>query len=218
MKTETIRNTCCMKAAAGTFVLAAYMLVCGCRMVSGVGSATDAIEKSTADLQTISQTITNTVPALEEANRILQEAALAIATITPNIETAKVAIAEARLVVEQSADSLAAADRAIQESERAVEASTRSIREITVAVDEGTVAINRLCQTLDAFQGGLDRLLARKGLLVTAIIGCGLLILVPPLVVLVLLGRLGRRVAKIGERLMEIENRRASGSREGGHP
>lgn len=202
---ETIHNPSSgLAAACWTFVLAACLFLCGCRMVSGVGDATNAIEKSTADIESISQTITNTVPALQEASRILQEAARTIETVTPSLEA--------------TVDSLADADRAIMESEQAVEAGTRSIREITGAVDEGTVAIQRLCHTLDTFQVGLDRLPARKGFLVAVISGGATLILVPPLAFLFLLGRFERRLSATADRLAELERHLASGSREGGRP
>ncbi len=219
-------------------VLPLCWITCGCKMVSGVKSSTDAIdanrqaiEESTAGVQAIGHAIANSLPALETAQHQIEEAAQAIASAGQPIQTTTVAVEQARLAIEDSAKSLedigvllSRSSESIEETRRrveqssqgieanriAIEASTRSIRENEATVTESTVALGRIGQVLQDIVGSLDRLAAKKGLFWALIAGGAILLLVPWLMFLILFWRLGRTVAALATRVDHLPNRPAT--------
>lgn len=201
-------------------VLLVGLMTCGCKMVNGVKSSTEAIDanrraitEGTAGVQAIGYAVTNSLPALEAARRQIEEAAQAIAAAGTPIRTTTVAVEETRLALEQSQASLASigellsrSSKAIEETRQrivqssqgieanrlAIEASTRSIRENEATVTQSTVALERIGRILRDILGSLDGLAAHKSLLWALIAAGAILLLVPWLLLLVPLWRLNR--------------------------
>lgn len=219
-------------------ILVVGTITCGCRMVTGVKSSTEAIDanrraitESTAGVQAIGLAITNSLPALEAARRQIEEAAQAIAAAGTPIQTTTVAVEQTRLAIEQSKASLESisellsrSSKAIEETKQrieqssqgieanrsAIEASTRSIRENETTVTQSTVALGRIGGVLQDILGSLDRLAAHKSLLWT-LIGAGVtVLLVPWLLLLVPLWKLNHIAAALANRADQVQSPRAS--------
>jgi hypothetical protein len=199
-------------------VSAVCWITCGCKMVSGVKSSTEAIdgnrqaiEESTAGVKAIGQAITNSLPPLEAARRHIEVAAQAIAAAGPPIAATTVAVEQVRTAIEQSgasledigellsrsSQSIEEARRRIEESSQgieanriAIEASTRSIRENEATVNQSTAALTRIGGVLRDILDAWDRLPAKRSLFWVLLAGGMGLILAPWLVFLVTLRKL----------------------------
>ena len=226
-------------------VLLVGSLNCGCKMVSGVKSSTEAIdanrqaiEESTAGVQAIGHAITNSLPALEAARHQIEEAAQAIAAAGQPIQTTTVAVEQARVAIEDSGKSLvdigvllSRSSESIEETRRrveqssqgieanriAIEASTRSILENEATVNRSTAALTRIGHVLQDILDAGDRLTAKQSLLAALIAGAVMLVLLPALVFVVFLWKLGHTLAALAARIVPLENLPASAS-QGGVP
>lgn len=193
---------------SGTVLVAlcVCLLLCGCKVASGVKSTTTAIdanrraiEESTTGVEAIGQAITNSVPAIEAAQQRIEGAAVAIAAVRPAIQDTTTAIEQARHGIEQSS-------QGIEANRLAIEASTRSISANQLAVDQSTASLERIGRSLDTLLDALDRLTARKGLIGTLLIGGATLILISFLPLLLCLWRLNRTTAALTACLNQLQN------------